>query len=157
MYETSCTCEILHWTPHVHRLKLWTGSLIPAASWTFFTIWDTMVLSFIPVHVGPCWHILCSIQTRRNCVQVLIFLSTFVRKIQHLKKKIQFIYTGQIRSSDGTPAWSREGEKKKRVVLVLLTYLTLVCCSMKLTAVVLFIHMNTFMKYVIEVNYTFTL
>lgn len=145
MYETSCTCEILHWTPHVHRLKLWTGSPTPAASWTFFffTIWDTMVLSFIPVHVGPCWHILCSVQTRRNCVQVFNVSFNICPKNSTFKKKkkITFIYTGQIQNSEGTPAWSREGKKRRKKketsnnVLVLLTYRTLVCCSVKLTAV----------------------
>lgn len=144
MYETSCTCEILHWTPHVHRLKLWTGSPTPAASWTFF---------FLPFGTQWFWALyLCMLdpadtycalfKPEETVYRFLMFLSTYVRKIQHLKKKkITFIYTGQIQNSEGTPAWSREGKKRRKKketsnnVLVLLTYRTLVCCSVKLTAV----------------------
>ena len=92
MYETSRTRQILNGTPHLHQRLNWTWRTLPPISWilffifsSFFTIWDTMVLSFIPVHDGgPCWHILCSVITRRNCVQVdpFFFLHN-VQWIQH--------------------------------------------------------------------------
>lgn len=157
MYETSCTCEILHWTPHVHRLKLWIGSLFPAASWTFFY---HLGHNGFELYTCACWTLLTHTVLRSNqkklCTGVNISFNIRPKNSTFLKEFHLFIlvrYKVQMEQQHEV----ERVKKKKRVVLVLLTYLTLVCCSMKLTAVVLFIHMNTFMKYVIEVNYTFTL
>lgn len=144
MYETSCTCEILHWTPHVHRLKLWTGSPTPAASWTFF---------FLPFGTQWFWALyLCMLdpadtycalfKPEETVYRFLMFLSTYVRKIQHLKKKklhlfIQVRYKIQRERQHEVERVKKEEKKKETSnnVLVLLTYRTLVCCSVKLTAV----------------------
>ncbi|XP_068452512.1 VPS10 domain-containing receptor SorCS1 isoform X2 [Clinocottus analis] len=54
MFETSCTCDILHRAPHVHRLISALDYLSSCVMDLFCIFWDTKVLSFIPVHVGPC-------------------------------------------------------------------------------------------------------
>lgn len=117
MYETSCTCEILHWTPHIHRLKLWTGSLIPAASWTFFY---HLGHNGFELYTCACWTLLTHTVLRSNqkklCTGVNISFNIRPKNSTFKKKKIQFIYTGQIQSSEGTPAWSRGGEKKRNVL-----------------------------------------
>lgn len=101
-----------------------------------------MVLSFMTVHVGPCCHILCSVQTRRNCVQLFnVFFRPTSRNIIISSRRV-YLYRW------GTKLWrgkrphevqivQKKKKKKKKQTSDMFWFLfwTLVCCSAKPTAV----------------------
>lgn len=113
MYETSCTCEILHRTPHVHRLNSgldYHSSCVMDIFLPFGTQWfwalylcmldpaDTYCAPFEPEET------------------VCRFFSPFSFNIISDKwniwrKKKTFIYKSQTHNPEGTSAWTSKGKK----------------------------------------------
>lgn len=118
MYETSCTCEILHRTPHVHCLKPWTGS----RPWLIiFYFCFNLPLFFKPFGTQWFWALwLCMLdpavtycapfEPEETVYSFLMF--PFGQRPEKFLKARLFI---QVRHKTlrGATAWSTDGQKKE--------------------------------------------
>ncbi len=134
MYETSCTCEILHRTPHVHCLNSGLDLPLKLHHGYFLPFWTRWFWALYLRMMDPADTYCALFKPEETVYRFSIFFYHMSNSLNIWKSP--FIYTSQIHNLEGTPAWTEKGKKEiSNNVLALLIYLRLVCCFLRRTAV----------------------